>query len=203
VSFYQDNSAKQAGAKVPEPLDFEERKVCWIRDSFHIRDPEALVRRKRPSLIRRPRSLSIAGDEDVRQPNEDDASAELWNRASKTSPSYAGQMGTGSYFLSLADDLNSATLKRLGPETASPANRELEDDLSALVVIDWDDTLFPTSWSNRAFPQSETEYRESVRGAIALLRTARSLGDVVIVTLAREGWVDECLVRAADPDLSR
>ena len=36
------------------------------------------------------------------------------------------------------------------------------DDLGALVVIDWDDTLFPTSWQNRAFPQSSAEYAECV-----------------------------------------
>jgi hypothetical protein len=41
-----------------------------------------------------------------------------------------------------------------------------------------------------------------VKAAAALIRTARSVGDVVIVTLAREEWVTECLERAADPELS-
>lgn len=199
VSFFQENSAKK-DSKVVDPAAFEERKVCWIRDSFHIRDPEPLVRRgKRLDIAHRPRSLSILGGEPA--PIDDDPSSEFFKIASKTGPSYAGQMGTGSYFLALADDVNVATLKRLGPENAE-GMASLQGDLNALVVLDWDDTLFPTSWSARAFPSSGAEYSEIAKAAVALLRTARSVGDVAIVTLAREGWVAECLERMGNAELS-
>jgi hypothetical protein len=203
VSFYQHNSAK-AGIPKVDPLDFENRKVCWIRDSFHIRDPDPLVRRgKRLDIANRPRSLSIKGEPSI----DEDPNAELFQRASKTGPSYVGQMGTGSYFLSLAEDVNVATLKRLGPDyafmkTAAPTMGVLQGDFNALVVLDWDDTLFPTTWSNRIFPASDTDYRACAKAAVALLRAARAVGDVAIVTLAREGWVDECLERVADAELS-
>ena len=72
---------------------------------------------------------------------------------------------------------------------ASYSGTDFVERDSTAVFLDWDDTLFPTSWQNRAFPQSSAEYAECVKAAAALIRTARSVGDVVIVTLAREEWV--------------
>merc|ERR1719199_1391611 len=137
-----------------------ERKVCWIRDGFQTHDPEPMILRKRRALhITRSLSISTRSVSN-RSVNEDESSSELFKRASKTdNASYAGQMQTGSYFLSQASDVNSATLQRLVPTPALAAQPE---DLHTLIAIDWDDTLFPTSWGNRLLPDTGA-YRETAR----------------------------------------
>jgi hypothetical protein len=102
------------------------------------------------------------------------------------------------YFLSHAVDVNLETLRRLAPE-APPSSPQ--QDLHALVAIDWDDTLFPTSWCRSGFPEAE-ELRETAKAAVALLQVARQVGTVVIVTLATEAWVHECIDHAGDEGLS-
>jgi hypothetical protein len=190
----------ESTVEVPDPADVGddmERKVCWIRGSFHIRDrTEPLVRRRRPELAnRRPRSLSIAEtapDTEGDAFEEDSGASDLFQRATKTTPGFAGQVSTGAYFLSLAHDVNEATLQRLAPTAAPPVPLELP----ALLFIDWDDTLFPTSWSHRTFAEPGEELRGAATAAAALLRAARQAGEVVIVTLATEQWIEDCLVRA-------
>lgn len=62
---------------------------------------------------------------------------------------------------------------------------------SAVIVFDWDDTLFPTSWlrsfGSRHLPTAQLKSHASA--AVAALRAARAVGRVAIVTLAKPGWV--------------
>jgi hypothetical protein len=127
---------------------------------------------------------------------EEDRATELIERAKKSSLSYTGQIGNGSYFLSLANDVNAATLKRLAPKSGSNHR-----DLRSLIVFDWDDTLFPTTYFWRRFPD-QSEFQETAKAAAALLRAARQLGDVVIVTLATEDWVRQCIDIMGDDEFS-
>jgi hypothetical protein len=84
---------------------------------------------------------------------------------------------------------------------------------STLIIVDWDDTLFPTSWMqrNRAFAawqhgdldaeallqQMEDAdvkvLRELDSCACALILAANQLGRVACVTLAQRPWVHRCL----------
>jgi len=78
-----------------------------------------------------------------------------------------------------------------------------------VIVFDWDDTLFPTTWvrhekglhwrypidQQTKFPKQEREQIKQQLDKVSeeverLLRLAGELGHVVIVTLAREPWVD-------------
>jgi hypothetical protein len=123
-------------------------------------------------------------------------------------------MGSASYFLSNADDVNSATLKRLHSDPLGFADAEdgfkerpskILESSPTLVVFDWDDTLFPTTWTelDRGDDDARTgAYAATAQAAVALLRTARTLGEVVIVSLAEVGWVDKCLALAGDAELS-
>ena len=57
----------------------------------------------------------------------------------------------------------------------------------ALVISDWDDTLFPrTAWTNVVDPESFTGTESS---AISFLTTARDLARVYVVTNAERAWV--------------
>lgn len=76
---------------------------------------------------------------------------------------------------------------------------EDEDEVEALLIFDWDDTLLPTSWlQQRGLHFGEANLNgedknhlarlaESVRST---LRQALQFGEVVIVTNAEQGWVE-------------
>lgn len=230
----EPRSARTPSSEVPEGVDLEDdesREICWIRGSFHIRDPvgteaqKPRLRRQRSNSIPQslrisvsPTSSKVEQDEPLvqrrqkvselsRMPQEvkfsssdEDPITQLIRQARKpVSLPFAGQSASkGPYFLSLADDVNASTLKRLVPTSVSGASHE---DLRALVVFDWDDTLFPTSWCHRCFPH-RSEYREIGKACVELLRAARQLGDVLIVTLATEEWLRECIDLVGDEEFS-
>ena len=71
----------------------------------------------------------------------------------------------------------------------------------AVILIDYDDTLFPTSWLRKYNPgrkwyeplpvghAMDVELRELAFSVCLLLRRAKSLGEVVILSLARPPWI--------------
>jgi len=76
----------------------------------------------------------------------------------------------------------------------------MDQDRTTLIIFDWDDTLFPTTWAQglgllkdlTSIPTEEArqtlaEISESVS---ALLRQAQMHGLVIIVTNGVEGWVE-------------
>ena len=75
--------------------------------------------------------------------------------------------------------------------------------LTNLFIIDWDDTLFPTSWINKNSidfnrPNTYTEYKlyflELDKTISNLLESLNSVGDVWIVTNASIKWIKSCLM---------
>lgn len=66
-----------------------------------------------------------------------------------------------------------------------------------LIIFDWDDTLFPTTWGHGQ-PDGHPHFRECAAVALRVLREAHAVGTVAIVTLAREGWVQDCCERIQD-----
>jgi|Transcript_46516 hypothetical protein len=74
-------------------------------------------------------------------------------------------------------------------------------DVNTLIIFDWDDTLFPTSWTftkglldDSAMP-SEKNSELFLKLAVTIervLKSASQLGKVVIVTNAQQGWVEMC-----------
>jgi hypothetical protein len=70
--------------------------------------------------------------------------------------------------------------------------------VESLLIFDWDDTLFPTSWMHRqgllnegaVLNDEQWAHLQDMAGCVqATLETAIQLGHVVIVTNAQEGWV--------------
>ena len=82
---------------------------------------------------------------------------------------------------------------------AAAADTEAKDELfvpgeHSLILVDWDDTLFPTSsWKRRIEPGSAHPLRESKVAAISqaicdFIRTLQRFGEVKIVTHGTSGW---------------
>jgi hypothetical protein len=115
-------------------------------------------------------------------------------------------------------DLKSPSGRRVGIaalETASMSSAALFDSPGhTLIIIDWDDTLFPTSWMTRQYGAFEvwsqgnldaTGFLEQMEPADAdalheldccaraVIITASELGQVACVTLAQRPWVHRCL----------
>lgn len=74
--------------------------------------------------------------------------------------------------------------------------------LTNLFIIDWDDTLFPTSWVNKnnidmTKPQEMLKYKlyflELDKTISNLLNTLNEFGDIFIVTNASLNWIKYCL----------
>jgi hypothetical protein len=71
--------------------------------------------------------------------------------------------------------------------------------VETLIIFDWDDTLFPTSWLAQnmlldadvhpSFEQ-QTQMERVADCARLILQTAVQIGKVVIVTNAQEGWIE-------------
>ena len=75
--------------------------------------------------------------------------------------------------------------------------------LTNLFIIDWDDTLFPTTWVNKNkidFNKKDliTEYKlyflELDKTINLLLESLNKIGDVFIVTNANINWIKSCLI---------
>jgi hypothetical protein len=75
--------------------------------------------------------------------------------------------------------------------------------LTNLFIIDWDDTLFPTTWINKNNidfnkPNSFSEYKlyflELDKTINQLLESLDKVGDIFIVTNASINWIKSCLV---------
>lgn len=82
------------------------------------------------------------------------------------------------------------------------SNSGLEVD--TLIIIDWDDTLFPTTWlaENDLFAseanitsEQEKKLMEMSHYSGLTLQTALQLGKVVIITNAEEGWIEMSCTR--------
>lgn len=75
--------------------------------------------------------------------------------------------------------------------------------LTNLFIIDWDDTLFPTTWVNKHNidfnkPESYEKYKlyflELDKTSSSLLESLNKIGDIFIVTNANIGWIKSCLM---------
>ncbi len=75
--------------------------------------------------------------------------------------------------------------------------------LTNIFIIDWDDTLFPTSWINKNNidfnkPDSYSEYKlyflELDKTISILLDFLNKIGDIFIVTNASINWIKSCLL---------
>jgi len=73
-------------------------------------------------------------------------------------------------------------------------------DVDTLIIFDWDDTLFPTSWLQKhgllaaaatLNVEQETLLNETAQHVRLTLTDAVQLGKVVIVTNARQGWIEQ------------
>jgi len=66
-----------------------------------------------------------------------------------------------------------------------------------LILVDWDDTLFPTSsWKKRLEPDAAQPLRESKVASLSeaicnFVRTLQRFGDVKIVTHGTRGWYEK------------
>jgi hypothetical protein len=96
------------------------------------------------------------------------------------------------------------------PSTARNSQTTFADKEQTVIILDWDDTLFPSTFvrsdmrmtlglplrdqklSAPAKKQVEHSLEECAAKADKLLRLCASYGKVVIVTLARANWVTDC-----------
>jgi len=122
--------------------------------------------------------------------------------------------------LTWCDDAVVGKFLDLARQISDEPGRQITDDSTALwadpaqtlIFLDWDDTLFPTSYLNtwgvswtsamwRSFrgTKAQEDALERWRDALFLyLRTVCSLSEhVVIITNAQRGWVGECINRFA------
>jgi hypothetical protein len=67
-------------------------------------------------------------------------------------------------------------------------------------MLDWDDTLLPTTWLQTQSSMEPSTMAETVQEVTAVVRAAKALGTVVIITNAMHGWVETCC-RSFAPDL--
>eukprot|EP00824_Muranothrix_gubernata_P005726 TRINITY_DN17504_c0_g1_i1.p1 TRINITY_DN17504_c0_g1~~TRINITY_DN17504_c0_g1_i1.p1 ORF type:complete len:290 (-),score=51.21 TRINITY_DN17504_c0_g1_i1:81-863(-) len=101
-----------------------------------------------------------------------------------------------------------------GTECISPSTVTHLPSNDALIILDWDNTLFPLTWlaswfTDVQFPVCVGDASEVMQAAYrtgttaaALLEAARKCGTVFIVTNAERGWV-EMTARQYLPDVAR
>jgi len=75
--------------------------------------------------------------------------------------------------------------------------------LTNLFIIDWDDTLFPTTWINKnnidfskqnSFSEYKLYFLELDKTISLLLDSLNKVGDIFIVTNANINWIKSCLM---------
>jgi hypothetical protein len=75
--------------------------------------------------------------------------------------------------------------------------------LTNLFIIDWDDTLFPTTWVNKnnidfnkkdLLSKYKLYFLELDKTVSLLLDTLNKIGDIFIVTNANINWIKSCLI---------
>ena len=75
--------------------------------------------------------------------------------------------------------------------------------LTNIFIIDWDDTLFPTTWVNKnsmdvtkthTIQEYKVYFLELDRTISGLLESLNQDGDIWIVTNANIGWIKSCLI---------
>jgi len=75
--------------------------------------------------------------------------------------------------------------------------------LTNIFIIDWDDTLFPTTWVNKnsmdvtkshTIQEYKVYFLELDRTISGLLESLNQVGDIWIVTNANIGWIKSCLM---------
>jgi len=83
----------------------------------------------------------------------------------------------------------------------SDCSSDSSSDVETLVIFDWDDTLFPTSWLQNQGLLAEgatisaeqlAQLEELAERARLTLQMALEIGKVVIVTNAAHGWIEMC-----------
>mmetsp|Transcript_112659 Transcript_112659/g.217008 ORF Transcript_112659/g.217008 Transcript_112659/m.217008 type:complete len:438 (-) Transcript_112659:107-1420(-) len=100
-------------------------------------------------------------------------------------------------------------LSPLMPKTMSAATSsgEWKQPGSVLIIVDWDDTLFPTSWlwnqpwrdsflagSTDQIPHQDLQLLADFdHAARAFLLSASCLGQITCITLSKQNWVNTCL----------
>lgn len=72
-------------------------------------------------------------------------------------------------------------------------------EVNSLLIFDWDDTLFPTSWIHKhgllvkgvaQNADQQTQLDKMAEGVRSTLQVAMQIGTVVIVTNAEQGWIE-------------
>jgi hypothetical protein len=100
----------------------------------------------------------------------------------------------------VSDDVTSVCSTASGDQELIAQNEEIR----TLSLIDWDDTLFPTSWllkeglfTDGKLPscQQAAQLQQLAEGVKITLETAVALGKVVIVTNAEQGWIERSCTR--------
>jgi hypothetical protein len=86
-------------------------------------------------------------------------------------------------------------------DCCSISSSDHDDDVKTLIIFDWDDTLFPTSWLRQhgCLDGHESDWEQQIERELKVLadtvektlRTALLFGEVVIVTNGRQGWVEK------------
>lgn len=83
--------------------------------------------------------------------------------------------------------------------TRSPKRRRLNEELKTLIIVDWDDTLLPSTWlqaqglridKGDVSDEQRAELGCAAQQAALTLQGAKRLGMVVVVTNAEWGWVE-------------
>ena len=102
-----------------------------------------------------------------------------------------------------ADKIRFSYIQKLvSKELYLPKNNNVRNIYNSLIIFDWDDTLFPTSFfakngyfsENTFLAEKEDKFFQRInkleKAVIDLLNLALSKGDVYIITNAQSGWVE-------------
>jgi hypothetical protein len=113
--------------------------------------------------------------------------------------------GSDTDFLSRRDTTSdvSELFEDCSPNCDGPvvAKEEVFGAKETLLIFDWDDTLFPTTWAEQQgflldgsdVSTAELAKLQAIEDCtIRILRAAKQKGRVVIVTNAMKGWVEHC-----------
>jgi len=97
----------------------------------------------------------------------------------------------------IAGDLPTGILAPITPNSIASSRSDVDrwsEPSETVIIFDWDDTLFPTSYMRRHTGSCRTiEAMHFHIGVVEeLLRLAGRLGQVLIVTMASETWVSQC-----------